>query len=265
MTLTARILGSGSSGGVPRIGNNWGQCDPGNPKNRRSRCSLLVQETNGAGTTTVLIDTSPDLREQLLSAEVGMVDSVLYTHEHADQCHGIDDLRALAMMSGGRVPVWADQQTQAILTARFSYCFETPPGSQYPPILNMNLMTLPCEVTVKGEGGAVRATPFEVEHGAIKALGFRVGGLAYTPDLNGILEENVEHLQGLDCWIVDALRRTPHPSHFSLSETLNWIERINPKRAILTNMHIDMDYAELCAELPENVVPGYDGLTIRFD
>ncbi|MEM8688206.1 MAG: MBL fold metallo-hydrolase [Pseudomonadota bacterium] len=264
MSLKARILGCGSSGGVPRIGNNWGACDPSNPRNRRTRCSLLLTRTGGAGITSVLIDTSPDLREQLIAAECGQVDSVIYTHDHADQCHGIDDLRALALIQRSRVPIWADMATRQTLTERFGYCFQAPEGSPYPPILEMNAMEVPSPVIVSGEGGTITAQPFRVVHGATPTLGFRIGGLAYTPDLNTIRDEDLGALDDLDCWIVDALRRTPHPTHFSLDDALSWIERVKPKRAVVTNMHVDLDYETLCKELPAHVVPAYDGLEIEI-
>ena len=265
MSLTFTILGCGSSGGVPRIGGYWGACDPANPKNRRRRCSLLVQRTGQGGTTNVLIDTSPDMRQQLLDADVGYLNGVLYTHEHADHIHGIDDLRVAAINARERVNVWADQRTYDHLMRRFSYCFVQPQDSAYPPICDINLINPPTGVIVNGPGGHVTAQPFDQTHGTINSLGFRIGTLAYSSDLNDIPEESFPTLAELDVWIVDALRRTPHPSHFSLEETLQWLERIRPKRAILTNMHVDMDYDTLRAELPENVEPAYDGMRIRLD
>lgn len=264
MSFTARILGCGSSGGVPRIGNNWGDCDPDNPKNRRSRCSLLLTRSEGEAMTRVLIDTSPDVREQLLRAECGQIDSVLFTHDHADQSHGIDDLRALALIQRARVPIWADTSTRETLTTRFGYCFSARKGSPYPPILDMHAMDVPNPIVVEGAGGTISARPFRVEHGATPTLGFRIGNLAYTPDLNNVPDESLEALEGLDCWIVDALRRTPHPTHFSLDEALSWIERVKPKRAVVTNMHIDLDYETLCTELPAHVVPAYDGFEVEI-
>lgn len=264
MSLTARILGCGSSGGVPRIGNNWGDCDPDNPLNRRTRCSMLLQRKSYKGTTNVLIDTSPDIREQLLAAEVDHMDAVLYTHAHADQCHGIDDLRALALISRARVPVWADEPTRELLIDRFGYCFEAPPGSPYPPILEMNLLKAGEAVTVDGPGGPITAMPFEVDHGSIIALGFRVEGLAYTPDTNGVPEENMRYVEGLDCWVIDALRRVPHPSHLSLEESLALVEQAAPKRAVLTNMHVDLDHGQLSEELPGHIRPAHDGMTLEI-
>ena len=265
MSLTFTILGCGSSGGVPRIGGFWGDCDPANPKNHRRRCSLLIQRTGQGGTTNVLIDTSPDMRQQLLDADVGYLNGVLYTHEHADHIHGIDDLRVAAINARERVNVWADQRTYDHLMRRFSYCFVQPQDSAYPPICDINRIAPQTYVIVNGPGGQITAQPFDQVHGTINALGYRIGSLAYSSDLNDLPGESIEALANLDIWIVDALRRTPHPSHFSLEETLQWIERIGPKRAILTNMHVDMDYETLCAELPENVEPAYDGMRVSLE
>ena len=265
MTCTFTILGCGSSAGVPRIGNLWGDCDPNNPKNRRRRCSALVELEGDEGATRILIDTSPDMRDQMIDVGIRSLNGVLYTHEHADHTHGIDELRAFALLMRKRVSVWANDRTGTMLLGRFGYCFYTPPGSDYPPILNLHRM-MPYEiVTIDGDGGQITALPIEFEHGTIRALGFRFGGLAYIPDLNGIPDKAAEALEGLDTWIVDALRPTPHTSHFSLPETLEWIERLKPKQAILTNMHIDMDYETLCNELPDHVIPAYDGLKVPID
>lgn len=261
MALIATILGCGSSGGVPRVGYGWGSCDPREPRNRRRRCALLVESIAPQGRTTVLVDTGPDVRSQLLDAEVQWVDGVLYTHEHADHTHGIDDLRVLAIYKRRLVAVHADERTGTLLRHRFAYCFETPPGSQYPPILTLH--RIEGAVTVAGAGGTVRAVPFRQHHGDIDSLGFRIGGMAYSSDVNGLPDESLEALRGLDVWVVDALRPQPHPSHWSLPEALEWIERLRPKRAILTNMHTDMDYATLKAQLPPHVEPAYDGM--RFE
>lgn len=264
MTRKITILGSGSSAGVPRIGNDWGRCDPTNPKNRRRRCSALVTQSGANGETRVLIDTSPDLREQMISSGTGDIDAVLFTHEHADHTHGIDDLRAFFLLKRNRVDVWADDATGRMLTTRFAYCFYSAPGSDYPPILNLNPLVAGQPVTVDGAGGGISATPFEVHHGTIDALGFRVGGMAYTPDIDGVPDTSLKHLEGLDLWIVDALRRTPHPSHWSLPQTLQWIARMKPKRAVLTNLHVDLDFETLARELPAGVEPAYDGLDLVF-
>lgn len=262
--LKITILGCGSSAGVPRIGGHWGDCDPTNPKNRRQRCSILVERMTKSGTTTVLVDTSPDMRNQLLAADVGRLDGVLFTHEHADHIHGIDDLRAIALNTRARVPVYLDRKTAGIVMSRFAYCFETPPGSNYPPILDPHGMSAGEPVAIDGEGGPLTALPIALPHGDIEALGFRFGNIAYTPDLNDVPDTAAAALSGLDVWIVDALRRSTHSSHFSLVETLHWIERLKPKRAVLTNMHIDLDYETLKTELPAGIEPAYDGMTIEM-
>ncbi|CAN5158599.1 MBL fold metallo-hydrolase [soil metagenome] len=264
MTRTVTILGCGSSGGVPRVGNQWGQCDPAEPRNYRRRCSILVTQESGEGATRLLVDTSPDLRDQMLDAGIKRLDGVLYTHEHADHTHGIDELRGFYLLQRERVPVWADEQTGALLMSRFSYCFYTAPGSDYPPVLTLNRLVPQHAVSVAGKGGAISAMPFLLHHGNINALGFRFGDVAYTPDLNGIPDESLAALSDLDLWIVDALRRTPHPSHFSLPETLVWIERLKPRRAVITNMHIDLDFETLKRELPANAEPAYDGMILTI-
>jgi phosphoribosyl 1,2-cyclic phosphate phosphodiesterase len=261
--LAFTILGCGSSGGVPRLGGDWGACDPANPKNRRRRCSLLVTRETEAGATRVLIDTSPDMRDQLLDAGVGTLDAVIYTHSHADHMHGIDDLRQIVFNLHRRLPIWADGPTQEALLSRFGYAFVQPAGSPYPPILDLHSLDGP--VTVTGAGGAVTLTPFRAEHGSMDALGFRIGPLAYLPDAVAIPEESWPLLDGLDCWIVDALRRKPHPTHAHLAMTLDWIARAQPARAVLTNMHIDLDHDSLLAELPPHIVPAYDGMTVTYD
>ena len=264
MTLTFTILGCGSSGGVPRPALGWGDCNPANPKNRRRRTSLLVERRNGASVTRVLIDTSPDLREQLIEAEVDWLDAVLFTHEHADHTHGIDDLRGLFIHRRKRVPVYLDDRTLQVMQQRFGYCFEQPPGSEYPPNVRAHRLTPGEPVPVDGEGGRITALPILQEHGDIPSLGFRFGALAYSCDLSGLPPESVAPLAGLDVWIVDALRYKPHPSHFSVDETLAWIERLKPRRAILTNLHSDLDYDELRRRLPAHVEPAFDGLCIEL-
>jgi phosphoribosyl 1,2-cyclic phosphate phosphodiesterase len=261
MTLTVTILGCGSSGGVPRIGNDWGDCDPKNPRNRRLRCSILLSRHADAGVTRVLVDTSPDMREQMLTADVGSLDGVWYTHEHADHTHGIDELRGFFLRQRQRIPIWADQATLAMLKLRFGYCFG-PAAGGYPPIVEPHVIVPGGAMSTMGAGGAINSTAFDVQHGDITALGFRVGDMAYTPDLNAIPDHSVQYLKGLDLWIIDALRRQPHISHFSLSEALQWIAQLKPRRAILTNMHNDLDYDTLCRELPENVRPAYSGLKL---
>lgn len=262
MTLEITILGCGSSGGVPRPALGWGACNPANPKNRRRRCSILVERRSPAGKTQVLVDTSPDLREQLLDADVEKLDGILYTHEHADHTHGIDDLRGLFIRHRRRLDAWLDEPTSRAMHARFGYCFMTPPGSEYPPILTEHRLVPGQAVTIDGDGGAITALPVLQDHGDIPSLGFRFGNVAYSADLNGMPDHSAEALTGLDLWIIDALRHTPHPSHLSLSEALEWVGRLKAKRAILTNMHTDLDYDALREALPPHIEPAYDGMQI---
>lgn len=246
---------------MPRIGGDWGACDPANPKNRRRRCSILVEQVGAEGTTRVVIDTSPDMREQMLSAGVKAIDGIWYTHEHADHTHGIDELRVFYLMQKKRIPIWADERTFGMLKQRFAYCFHSPVGSEYPPVVERREIIAGTEISTNGPGGTLTGLPFSVHHGNIDALGFRIGKVAYTPDVSDIPDASLQCLSDLDVWIVDALRPKPHPSHFSLPETLGWIERMKPKKAIITNMHIDLDYETLCKDLPKNVLPAFDGMT----
>jgi phosphoribosyl 1,2-cyclic phosphate phosphodiesterase len=257
------ILGCGASPGVPRIGGDWGACDPMNPRNRRRRCSLLVERTGKQGVTRVLIDTSPDLREQALAAGIASLDAVLFTHSHADHIHGIDDLRGFVINMRRRVDIHADAPTLRRLREAFGYCFETPPGSDYPPILNAHLIEAAKPVTIEGQGGALSAMPINLIHGRITSLAFRIGGVAYSPDVSDLDDEAEYQLQDLDLWIVDALRYTPHPSHFSFDQAVGWIERLKCKRAVLTHMHSDLDYETLRRRMPANVTPAYDGMVLE--
>jgi phosphoribosyl 1,2-cyclic phosphate phosphodiesterase len=262
--LRLTLLGTGSSGGVPRVGGDWGACDPAEPRNRRTRCSALVEQwTTGSHATTVLIDTSPDLREQLLATGTTHLDAVVYTHDHADQAHGIDDVRALAIRQRKQIPVYFDAATQASLASRFSYIFRGAGG--YPPILDIQPVVTPYQqFRVPGPGGPVEFLPVDMEHGRIRCLGFRMGDVAYCNDVNGLPQRTMDTLAGLDTLIVDALRYTPHPSHAHLELTLAWIAALKPRRAILTNLHVDLDYRTLQNELPEGVEPAYDGMQIEF-
>lgn len=245
------MLGCGSSSGVPRIGGDWGQCDPGNPRNRRRRVSVLVE----AGSTRLLIDTGPDLREQLLDADIGWLTAVLYTHDHADHCHGIDDLRALFHASGAKIDCYMDLATRASLRSRFSYVFAGRAG--YPLTARAHLLS--GEVRL----GDILVRPFKQHHGPVHSLGFRFeadgNAIAYSTDVNDFPEESWPLLAGLDLWVVDALRRNPHPTHSHLSQTLDWIQRVGPAEAWLTHMDQSMDHDCLTAELPAGVSPGYDG------
>jgi phosphoribosyl 1,2-cyclic phosphate phosphodiesterase len=261
-TLRITVLGCGSSGGVPRIGGHWGNCDPENPKNRRSRCSLLVERLDGGAATRVLIDTAPDMRDQLLDAGVGLLDAVVYTHAHADHVHGIDDLRMVVFNRGSRLTVWADADTGDALVTRFGYAFVQPPGSAYPPILDLQGIEGPFEV--EGPGGLLPFAPVRVRHGRIRALGFRIHDVVYMPDVSEIPEDSWPMLLGLDTWILDALRYKPHPTHAHVERSLEWIARVAPRRAVLPNLHNDLDHAVLSAETPRSVDVAYDGMVLEF-
>lgn len=268
MTLEVTILGCGSSSGVPRLGGpdgagDWGACDPNNPRNRRSRCSVLVRKRMGAGETAVLVDTSPDLREQMLAAHCGKLDAILITHDHADQTHGMDDVRAVAYAARKRIDLYTDKTALADIRRKFGYIFETPPGSGYPPIVTPHVLPEPfAAMTVAGEGGDIPVLAFRQGHGRIHSLGFRFGSFAYSSDVNALDEDAFAALAGVEAWIVDALRHDPHPTHANVDTALKWIARVKPKRAILTNLHIDLDYETLKRALPEGVEPAYDGMRI---
>lgn len=260
------ILGCGSSGGVPRADGEWGACDPSNPKNARSRCSLLVRRCSNLGPeqeTTVLIDTSPDLRMQTASAGAKRVDAVLFTHDHADQCGGIDDLRVFFLRTRRRTPCYMDAASASSMLRRFSYVFEGEGG--YPAICDA--VALPghdIPFSIDGPSGPIPATTFEQDHGDIKSVGYRIGDVAYSSDVVGLPEASFEALKGLKVWIVDALRYKPHPTHATVEQALAWIERVKPERAILTNLHVDLDYETLRRELPDGVEPAYDGMSFRL-
>lgn len=270
-TLSVTILGCGSSGGVPRLGGpdgsgSWGACDPANPKNRRRRCSILVKREAPQDTTTVLVDTSPDLRQQLLDTRTSALDAVIITHDHADQLHGIDDLRLVFHVTHRRLDMYGDEETLREVKHRFAYCFATPDGGVYPPIVTARTIIEPFrEFVVQGAGGAIPVLPFWQQHGPIRSLGLRFGGIAYSSDVNGLPEESFAALEGLDCWILDALRYTPHPTHANVETALAWIARVRPRRAVLTNLHIDLDYQTLKRELPQGVEPAYDGMVITTE
>lgn len=263
--LRFTVLGCGSSGGVPRIGPegpNWGACDPANPKNRRSRCALLVQRIGAGGRTTVLIDAGPDISRQLIEAGAGDLAAVVFSHDHADHIHGIDDLRMVVFNRRSRLPAWMDAATEQTLRTRFGYVFETPPGSSYPPI--MDLYRIDRDFAIDGPGGKIALEPFWVPHGDIQAMGFRIGPLAYTPDIAEMSDTAWKAVTGIECWITDALRYRTHPSHANVETALEWIAQAQPKRAYLTNLHVDLDHATLEAETPANVSPAHDGLMLEF-
>lgn len=263
MTLRATILGCGTSGGTPRIGGGWDKCDPTNPKNIRRRCSLLVQREGPGGITSVLVDTSPDMRQQLIDVGVGRLDGVLFTHDHADHTHGIDDLRVVAFNMRRKVDVYFDEPTGAALREKFAYCFHAPASSAYPPVLFGHDIRPGLPVPIGGSGGVIAVLPFQQRHGGGHSLGYRFGGIAYSPDVSDFPDETLPHLADLDVWIVDALRRTYHPSHLSVDQCLAWIDRIRPRRAVLTHMHGDLDYETLRQSLPNGVEPAFDGMVIE--
>jgi len=215
--------------------------------------------------TRIVIDTSPDLREQLIDAHVDHIDAAFLTHEHADQTHGIDDLRSVVLHQRRRIPVYLSQSTAKDIMHRFSYCFVAAPGGGYPPILDQYSIEAGEGRAIEGKGGAVVMSAFLLQHGNIPALGYRIGDAAYTPDLNDIPRESWHHLENLDLWIIDGLRYTGHPSHFSINDALSWIDRFKPRRAVITDMHSDLDYEVLRLSLPPDVVPAYDGMRLAVD
>ncbi|MFK7791354.1 MAG: MBL fold metallo-hydrolase [Devosiaceae bacterium] len=269
MALTLTILGCASSAGVPRVGGSshaerWGACDATNLKNHRKRCSALLTRTGPGGTTTCVIDTGPDFRAQMLDANVSKLDGVIYTHEHADHLHGIDDMRPFALVQRARIPVHMDDRTFNRAMTAFGYVFETPPGSSYPPILDRRTIDHTAPVIVEGEGGTIELMPILVNHGDIDALGFKIGKTLYLPDVKAIPKSSRDHFNDLDCLIIDALRHKSHPSHFNLDDALAFQAEVKPGRTFLTNLHIDLDYETLMRETPESVEPAYDGLQITI-
>lgn len=255
--MRVTILGCGGSSGVPLIGNVWGNADPANPRNRRRRPSILVENAS----TTVLVDTGPDMREQLVDAGVQRLDGVLYTHAHADHVHGIDDLRAVNWLTGKPVDVYGDAETLDILGRRFDYCFKPlPPGGNVyaRPVLVPHVVEGPFRV------GTLDIIPFVQDHGYSSSLGFRFGRIGYSTDVVRLNDEAFAVLEGVETWIVDCVRlEPPHPVHAHWEITRGWIERLKPKRAILTHMNHLMDYDSLCRMLPPGVEPAYDGMVIE--
>ncbi|WP_461432040.1 MBL fold metallo-hydrolase [Hoeflea alexandrii] len=261
------VLGCASSPGVPRVNGDWGACDPDNPKNRRTRAAFLIRQFGAdGGETTIVVDTGPDFREQMIANKVHSIDAVLYTHSHADHVHGIDDLRGFALTQRRRIPIHADPETMARIRAGFGYCLETPAGSEYPPITQPVLINSFDEpISIAGEGGTIEVQPLDQVHGSIRSLGFRIGSLAYCCDVSDFPRATVEKLQDLDVLIIDSLQYKPHPSHLSIDQALWWIEKLGPKRAILTHMHVPLDYETVLNETPDHVEPGYDGMTIDIE
>ena len=264
MSMEIVILGCGSSGGVPRVAQGWGQCDPTNPKNRRRRCAILVEQPGESEPTRLLVDAGADLREQLIGEHIHKIDALLLTHAHADHVHGLDDLRPLTMSMHRMIDCYLDEATWNAIGLRFNYLFATPPGSNYPPLLIPRRVTPGVPFVHGGPGGEIETTPFQLNHGDIDALGFRFGACAYTPDVKYVPEESAPFLENLDLWIVDALRHRLHPSHLSVGETLELIARFRPKRAVLTNLHSDLDYETFRNNLPDNVEPAFDGMRLKI-
>ena len=229
------------------------------------RTAALVERIAAdGGRTTVVIDTGPDFREQMLLASVKRIDAVVYTHPHADHIHGIDDLRGYVLEQRHLIDIHADQPTMLRLRQAFGYCFETPPGSSYPPIVRAHIIDHAKPVVIEGEGGALTLEPLPQFHGDIISLGFRIGGLAYCPDISGFPHATAARLRGLEMLVIDALQYNPHPSHLSLGQALGWIERLTPRNAVLTHMHVPLDYATVKGEVPANVTPAYDGMVIEI-
>lgn len=250
--MKVTILGCGASPGVPRIDGVWGDCDPAEPKNRRTRGSIVVEDAG----TRLLIDTSPDLRHQFISNGITEISAILWSHDHADQTHGIDDIRFLAYAARGQIPAYADAFTLERLERKFGYCFQKS-SDGYPPIIEPRLIDGPFRV------GPMDVLPIHQRHGRIHSLGFRFGDFAYSNDVSSLDDDAFAALAGIRVWVVDALRYTPHPSHSHLEQTLGWIARLKPERAVLTNMAIDLDYRRLLSELPSGVEPAYDGMVVE--
>jgi phosphoribosyl 1,2-cyclic phosphate phosphodiesterase len=264
--LSYTILGCSSSGGVPRADGAWGACDPSDPRNRRTRCSLLVRRLDpeiSGEETTVVVDTSPDFRLQMAGAGVSRLDAVLYTHDHADQTHGIDDIRIFAGRMRRRTPCWMDEVTHDALTSRFRYIFAGERG--YPAIAEAHLIPPHGQAwSVEGPSGAIPIVTFDQAHGPIRSVGYRIGDAAYSADISGLDNAGFEALKGIRLWVLDALRWTPHPTHLNVEQALDLISRVGPERAVLTNLHVDLDYRELSARLPAGVEPAHDGLSISL-
>lgn len=265
--LEFTILGCGSSAGVPRADGAWGACDPANPRNRRSRCSLMVRRLSDGPAnqqTTIVIDTAPEFRLQTTAAGAGRLDGVLLSHDHADQTHGLDDIRGFAIVQRQRIPVWMDEATRTSMLRRFGYIFHGEGG--YPAIADRQDMPPWGEVwRVDGPSGPIPIVCFDQDHGGVRSQGFRIGPVAYSSDVVNIPDESFEFLQGLQVWMVDALRYAPHPTHAHVDKALEWIGRVRPREAILTNLHLDLDYGELELRLPAGVVPAFDGLRFTVE
>lgn len=248
------ILGCGSSGGVPLITGEWGRCNPNNPRNRRRRSSVLVQIQG----KNILIDAGPDMREQLLDAEITNIDAVLFTHAHSDHLRGIDDLRQIALPNKQPIPIYADALTLSIIERGYSYAI-----NQHDDLYPSFLVTHPFSAgtwTIDD----IKILSLPQHHGKIISWGFRIGDFAYSTDFHEIPEQSLQQLQGLKCWIVDCLRFEPHPTHSDFDKTMELIQRLQPEEAILTHMNQDLDYDQLIERLQKSIRPAIDGMTIEF-
>ena len=257
MNLKFRLLGTGSSMGVPRPDGFFGNCDPKNKKNYRTRCSALISFNK----SNILIDTSPDLRQQLLDAKINTVDGVLYSHFHADQTHGINDLRAFYIKNQIKIPIYCDAITAKYLNNTFSYCFKK--KYDYDPILKIN--RLKKNFKIKMSTKIINILSIPVKHGLINSIAYIINrNIAYVSDANKIPLKDIKYFKKLKYLIIDCLRFNKHPSHFSLNEVIDLCNILKPKKTILTNLHTDLDYGHLIKILPKNIVPGYDGLTVTI-
>ena len=254
--MKVTVLGCGGSGGVPLASGYWGACDPENPRNRRHRVSILVEE----GPTTILVDTSPDFRQQALAVNLKKIDAVLYTHAHADHLNGIDDLRPFNRLMDRAIDIYGTVDTIEELKARFGYVVAplAPGGGFYKPVLVPHVVSKPFSI------GAIEIVPFEQDHGFSKTTGYRIGDMAYSTDCVDLPDKSFAALKDLRLWIVDCLRFEPHPTHASFDKVLGWVSRLKPERTVLTHMNQSVDYDTIAAQCPDGVEPGYDFMEIEI-
>ena len=254
MSVKFTILGCGSSLGIPRIDGHFGKCDPKNKKNYRTRCSALIS----AHKSNILIDTSPDIRSQLISSKIKNIDKVFFTHSHADQTHGINELRVFYLKNKKKIPIYADKRTKNYLINSFSYCFKN--STSYPATLKMNNVKKMNNYKFGKEKISIKSIP--VQHGKINSICYIINNkCAYAPDINKIYQKDLIHFKNLKYLVIDCLRYDPHPAHFNLVDVLNLIKIIKPQKTIITNLNNDIDYSSIKRKLPKNVVPAYDGLS----
>ena len=256
-TMKLTILGCGASAGVPRPNLDWGDCDPAEPKNRRRRASILIEQYG----STIVVDTGADFCHQMIDAKVTKLDAVIYTHMHADHTNGIDDLRSYFLSQKKRIPVYGEENTLSYLQHAFGYCFKTPPSSNYPPILEANKFDANVKFIISGKDGNIEILPILQQHGDINSIGLRIGNVAYCTDISAINNEVKTKLRNLKYLILGALQYKPHNSHLSVSQALDFIAEVKPQKAYLTHMHNKLDYNKLKEILPSNVEPAYDGLS----